>query len=358
MHFTELETPCALVDITRLDANIQNWSAYMDARGVGLRPHTKTSKTPQVIQRQVDAGAVGLTVATLGEAEVLVDHGFDNIFQAYPLWVANKHRAQRLRDLHERCELIVGVESVPAAKLLGAAVKSSGRPLRVLVEVDAGLHRTGIDPDRAATVARAAENAGLLVMGAFTYGGHTYGSTLPAEAADDEVRALEAAAERLTNAGFSASILSAGSTPTSKLSARRPVTDERAGTYVFHDAQQVSLKTASLDEVAFTIAATVIADYEDGRFVVDAGSKILGSDKPAWRESYGMFFNYGNANLYSLSEHHGVAHSPSNRPSLGEIVQIAPNHVCLAVNLVDRMYACIDGEVVDEWVVAGRGKNF
>jgi D-serine deaminase-like pyridoxal phosphate-dependent protein len=353
-----IDTPTVVVDLDVLESNIRGWAARFAERGVGLRPHTKTSKCLPIVQRQVDAGAVGLTVATLGEAEVLADAGFDRLFQAYPLWAGRPERARRLRDLHERVSFTVGVESVEAAAALGAAVRGSSRPLGVLVEIDPGLHRSGVLPSEVATVARAALDAGLDVQGAFTFGGHGYGPCdAPAHAADDEVRCLEQAAEALAGVGVTSPVLSAGSTPTATLSARPPVTDERPGTYVFHDHQQVALGVAGWDEVALCVAATVVASHADGRFVLDTGSKALAADRPAYVDGHGKIPAYPDAELRSLSEHHCVAWTTGPRPRVGDVVAVVPNHCCTVVNLVDELTVVRHGEVVDVWPVASRGRN-
>lgn len=353
-----IDTPTVIVDIDVLERNITTWATRMADRGVGLRPHTKTSKCIEVIRRQVDAGAVGLTVATLGEAEVLADAGFTELFQAYPLWAGRPDRARRLRALHERVELMVGVESVEAAAALGRAVAGSERPLRVLVELDPGLHRSGVRPDEVVDIARAAHDAGLDVRGAFTFGGHGYAACDAApNAGDDEVRTLTLAAELLTAAGFEPSVLSAGSTPTALHSARGPVTDERPGTYVFQDSQQVTLGVASLGEVAMVVAATVVASHADGRFVLDTGSKAIAADRPVWAKGHGRVPAYPDAELRSLSEHHCVGWTTGPRPKVGEVVAVVPNHACVVVNLVDTLTVVRNGVIVDEWAVASRGRN-
>lgn len=353
-----LDTPVAVIDLDVLESNITAMAALLRDRGVGLRPHTKTSKCLEVIRRQVDAGVVGLTVATLGEAEVLADAGFTSLFQAYPLWAGRPDRARRVRDLHDRCTFMAGVESAEGAAALGAAVRGSTRPLPVLVEIDPGLHRTGVTPDALLPVAHAAARAGLDVAGAFTFGGHAYAACdAPHDAADDEVRVLEEARHLLTEAGFDVRVLSAGSTPTARLSARPPVTDERPGTYVFQDCQQVALGSAAPDAIALVVAATVVASHADGRFVVDAGSKVLGSDRPVWLPGFGTIAEYPDAVIRSLSEHHAVAWTTSPRPRVGDLVRIVPNHCCVVVNLADRLTVVRDGRVVDTWAVASRGRN-
>lgn len=353
-----IDTPTVVVDLDVLDRNIARWAELMRDRAVGLRPHTKTSKCIPIIQRQVAAGVVGLTVATLGEAEVLADAGFDEVFQAYPVWAGRPDRARRLRALHERVSLMVGVESVDAAAALGAAVAGSTKALPVLIELDPGLHRSGIEVSEVVAIARAAADAGLEVRGAFTFGGHGYATCDAApDAGDDEVRTLAAAAELLGAAGFEPSVLSAGSTPTALHSARTPVTDERPGTYVFQDAQQVQLGTASMSEVALAVAATVVASHTDGRFVLDTGSKAIAADRPTWAKGHGLLPAYPDAELRSLSEHHCVAWTTGPRPRVGDIVAVVPNHSCVVVNLFDELTIVQDGEVVDHWRVSSRGRN-
>jgi D-serine deaminase-like pyridoxal phosphate-dependent protein len=351
-------TPTVVVDIDVLERNIALWAERLRERGVGLRPHTKTSKCIPVIRRQVEAGAVGLTVATLGEAEVLADAGFTELFQAFPLWAGQPERARRLRELHERVNLMVGVESADSAAALGRAVAGDTRPLGVLIELDPGLHRSGVAPAEAVSVARAAADAGLRVRGAFTFGGHGYAACDAApRAGDDEVSALAAAAESLSAAGFEVDVLSAGSTPTALHSARGPVTDERPGTYVFQDAQQVQLSVAPMSEVALVVAATVVASHADGRFVLDTGSKAIAADRPQWARGHGLLPAYPEAELRSLSEHHCVGWTTGQRPKVGEVVAVVPNHCCVVVNLVDELTVVRNGEVIDRWPVASRGRN-
>jgi D-serine deaminase-like pyridoxal phosphate-dependent protein len=353
-----IDTPTVVVDVDVLEHNITSWAARLGDRNVGLRPHTKTSKCIPVIQRQVDAGVVGLTVATLGEAEVLADAGFEDLFQAYPLWAGHPDRARRLRALHERLNLMVGLESVESATALGTATRRSDGALPVLIEVNSGLDRSGVRPEDVVPIAQAASDAGLEVLGAFTFGGHGYADCdAPPQAGDDEVQSLAVAAELLVDAGFEPAILSAGSTPTALHSARPPVTEERPGTYVFHDAQQVTLGVADLSDVAMVVLATVVASHRDGRFVLDSGSKTIAADRPPWVPGHGLLPAYPDAQLRSLSEHHCVGWTSGPRPAVGDVVAVIPNHACVVVNLVDGLTVVRGGEIVDVWAVASRGMN-
>lgn len=362
------DTPVAVVDVTALERNIHALANRLAERSVGVRPHTKTSKCIEVITRQVDAGAMGLTVATLGEAESLVAHGFGTIFHAYPVWAGTESRARRVRSLHEECEYLVGVESLEAATALAAAARGSRSPLRVAIEVDCGMHRSGVTIDRVGLLARRCTDLGLDVRGAFTFGGHAYASCdAPPQAGDDEVRTLADARDALRSVGIEPTVLSAGSTPTAMHSARPPVTDERPGTYVFLDRQQVALGAGDMEEVSLYVLTTVVASHPDGRFVLDAGSKSLSTDRPAWLEGFGFLPAYPEATVARLSEHHAVCTTTGSRPHIGEVLALVPNHCCVVVNLTDSLHAVDSLDPLDpftpgtstgeRWAVVSRGHN-
>src|SRR3954469_6771283 len=233
-----VDTPYVVVDLDRTDARIERTASVMRERGVALRPHTKTHKSIAFARRQIAAGAVGLTVATVGEAEVFVDAGFDDVFIAYPV-MALGMRAERLRRLAGRCSLSVGADSVEGVRALAAALSSmepaasASRP-RVLIEIDVGGSRTGARPGRAGELTRAAVDLRLEVTGVFPHAGHGYaGRAERVAAAEDEVVRLTEAAESLQAHGVEPLVVSAGSTPTAELSARGAVTEERPGTYIF-----------------------------------------------------------------------------------------------------------------------------
>src|SRR5918999_2999580 len=237
-----IDTPAVVVDLDVVERNIASMADAMSARRIRLRPHFKTHKSIRVARMQLDCGAAGVTVGTVGEAEVIAAAGIDDIFIAYPVWAAGP-KASRIRRLHESIRLVVGVDSEEAARALGVAVRGTPRPLEVLVEVDSGDRRTGVASDeRAVRVGEAANAAGLEVRGVFTHGGHSYRARgAAADAARDEWAGLGAAADALRAAAFDVRDVSAGSTPTALLSPADSITEERPGTYVFGDRQQVVL---------------------------------------------------------------------------------------------------------------------
>jgi len=247
-----IDTPALVIDLDVAEANSRRLAGTLAARGMTLRPHAKTHKSVALAELQLQTGARGITVGNLGEAEVMADGGIDDLFIAYPIW-AEGPKAGRLRALHDRADLrlLVGFDSAGGAERLAAAVAGSGRPLRVMLELDPGYHRTGVLPAAAAAVARAGTDAGLEVVGLFTHGGHGYaGIDAVAGAAADEVRTLTEGRDALRDAGIDVEILSAGSTPTMIGAAHGPVSEIRAGTYLVGDRQQVSLGSVAPESVA------------------------------------------------------------------------------------------------------------
>ncbi len=355
----DLDTPFLVVDRDVLDANLLAMAGLAAERGIALRPHAKTHKCLEIARRQLALGATGLTVATVGEAEVFADAGCDDLFIAYPVWAAGR-RAERLRTLAERVTLSVGVDSTDSAQRLVTAL--AGTSARALVELDSGHHRSGVQPDQAGRLAVAAERAGLPVAGVFTFPGHGYGPGNRAPAAADEARTLAGAAAALRRAGLEPVVRSGGSTPTANLvepgSAGDGLTEMRPGVYVFNDAQQVELGSADWNAVALTAMATVVS-RRPGTVVLDAGSKTLGVDQPGWVTGAGRLPDHPDARVVALSEHHATVAFPSGvaTPTLGSMVRVAPNHVCNAVNLADELVVLAQGQVVDRWLVAARGKN-
>nr|WP_261977982.1 alanine racemase [Gordonia sp. NB41Y] len=380
---TTPDTPYLRVSTDRLEANLAAMAARASVLGVDLRPHAKTHKCIELARRQIDHGAVGLTVATIGEAEVFAaaaaDTGCRDLFLAYPLWVT-PHKGARLRALARDVAVRVGVDSVAAAARLGAEV-GAGRlaaetgpfhPVTVWSRSTPGQHRTGVVPEQAGVVAAAAVDAGLDVVGVFTFPGHGYGPAPAREAAaTQEAQTLAVAAEALRVRGIEPAVISGGSTPTAGFADAATLTELRPGVYPFQDAQQVELGTCDITQVALTVVTTVV--HRTGhRVVVDAGSKVLGADRPAWATGFGRVTDVPDAVIVALSEHHAVIEYPAEfaagaLPDPGAVITVIPNHVCSAVNLADVLVldspvpgvpaAGAAPEPVSVWPVAARCAN-
>jgi D-serine deaminase-like pyridoxal phosphate-dependent protein len=352
-----LETPALLLDLDIMEANLAAMAARLRDRGIALRPHAKTHKSARVARCQLDHGATGLTVATIGEAEVFAGHGFTDLFIAYPVF-ATGAKAVRLAELARRVRLRIGVESEAGARALARALRHAGTaaPAEVMIEIDSGQHRTGVPPGAAGELAATCRSLGLDVAGVFTHGGHAYarpGSGTGAAA--DEDGALHHAAQRLAAAGFDVREVSAGSTPTVHFAGSH-VTEERPGTYVFNDRQQLTLGGCQPGQVAVTVAATVVSTTVSGQAVIDAGSKALASDRPSWLAGHGSVPGLGGALVTSVSEHHGLIDLGGQpAPAVGAIVTVIPNHACTAVNLFDRYTLLRSGQLAGTWPVDARG---
>ena len=350
-------TPYLRVDLDRLQANVDRVAARAREAGVALRPHAKTHKSPAVGRLQLAAGAVGLTVATVGEAEVFVDAGADDVFIAYPLWI-DADRARRLRDLASRADVAIGVDSTEAARRAAEALGGSG--VALLVEVDCGHHRSGCRPEQAGSLAAYAAEAGLDVRGVFTFPGHSYAADALASAAHDEARALATAVASFRAAGLEPDVVSGGSTPSLAHADTDLLTELRPGVYVFGDAQQWELGALDPADLALTCRATVVS-HAGGRLVLDSGSKALGADRAAYATGWGRLPAYADARVVLLSEHHAVVDlAGAPLPPLGSRVDVAPNHVCAAANLADTLWvgaAEVDDDALEAWPVAARGRN-
>lgn len=355
-----LVTPVLVVDADVLDRNIARMAQAARTGGFALRPHAKSHKCAEIAGRQLRAGAVGLSVATLSEAEALAAAGVDDLFVAYPLWL-DAGKARRLHRLADKVALRVGADSAQAVRRLADAVRGSDRRVEVLVEVDCGAGRTGVPAADAGRVAEAAAEAGLLVVGAFTFPGQGYDHDPGARerAARDEERALAEAAESLRERGLRAEVLSGGSTPTAAHRRPGPVGELRPGVYVFNDAQQLAIGTCTADDLALCVATTVISRPAPGRLVLDAGSKVLGSDRSPWVTGHGYLPRYPDAVVTALWEHHAVVRLPEGvpAPALGSVLALVPHHVCTPVNLADELLIARGGVELDRWRVAARGAN-
>jgi D-serine deaminase-like pyridoxal phosphate-dependent protein len=354
----DLPTPALVVDLDRLETNLDRMAARCRALGVALRPHAKTHKCVEIARLQAARGARGLTVSTLHEARVFADHGFDDLSWAFPVPLG---RVAEARELAERVTLHLVVDSAAAVE----ALEAGGFPFHVWLEVDTGQHRSGVDPDGSAAVELARRLAGhptLRFDGLLTHGGHAYRGPGEAPAAARQERDLVAGlADRLRGAGVEVPALSVGSTPGLAAVDRLDGIDEvRPGNYAFYDGTQVWLGSCTAADCAATVVATVVSSQPGaGRSVVDAGALALSKDPGPpgcghWGATFaGLTSRAGDrldpgARLTSLSQEHGVL--AAERP-VGSRVRILPHHSCLAVACFDHLWAVRGERVVDRWRV-------
>jgi D-serine deaminase-like pyridoxal phosphate-dependent protein len=360
VQLEDLDTPAVLIDLDILERNIRRMAERAAACGVALRPHGKTHKLLEVARLQRAAGARGLTLAKLGEAEVFAAAGFDDIFVAYP--VVGALKARRALALARNIRLALGVDSAEGALTLSAVFDEADARLDILLKVDVGYHRVGVPPERALeTATRIAELPGLRLRGIFTHAGQGYAAETPdaVEAAGRlEGKTLSRTAEELRRAGLAMDVVSVGSTPTAPHAMRMAgVTECRPGNYVYHDASQVSLGTCGLEDCALSVLATVASAPAPERAVLDAGSKTLSSDPLRPRPGgFGLVLGT-RSRLDRLSEEHGVvAVDAADRFRVGQRVRILPNHSCVVSNLHDRVFAVRGDRVEAVWTLAARGR--
>jgi D-serine deaminase-like pyridoxal phosphate-dependent protein len=351
-----IDTPEAVVVLDTVQSNVSGMQEFATARGLDLRPHVKTHKCIEIGRLQIDAGACGITAGTVREAEVFADAGFGDIFLAYPIWAAGSKPA-RIRHLADSIRLRVGVDSSAAIDRLADSMHGASSRLQVVVEVDCGAHRSGVAPEVAGELARYAAKAGLEPVGVYTYpgqGGSGPEARIPA--ADQQLAALETAVQSLRALDVEPVVVSAGSTPTVEYSDRAPITEIRPGEYVFCDLDNVRLGACGEDQVALFVAATVVSDTMPDHVIVDVGTKALGREGSP-EKGYGRALGVGDGRLLKLNEYHGfLAVDPADRPAVGTVLAVVPNHVCPVVNNYDELVVTdADGASLDRWAVAARG---
>lgn len=371
VELSSLPTPSVLVDLDRVERNIERMQAAATARGLRLRPHAKTHKSIALARQQIDRGAVGVCCAKLGEAEVLAAGGIEDIRLPYPLHPVN---ADRVLALLDRTRLSFIVDDLEVARGWSAALHGRGAEVDVLVKVDVGFHRCGIDPDgtgAAETVIRIAELPGLRFCGLLSHAGHAYGAASETELAAiaaAEARLLGTLSSSIAMAGGIVSEVSVGATPTARFSVQQEnVTEIRPGNYIYYDRTQVGLGAATWNDCALTVLARVVSTGPD-RVVLDSGSKTLTNDLARAFGSapgYGVVFEDLDAAapqpslvIERLSEEHAnVRVLEGRRPvNTGDLVRILPNHSCVVSNLVDRAWAVRGQEVVGEIPIDARGR--
>jgi D-serine deaminase-like pyridoxal phosphate-dependent protein len=357
------ETPAALVDLERVRRNLDTAMAYCEAHGLGWRPHVKTHKSPELGALQVARGARGLTVATPREAEVMAAVCGDLLLAHPPVGP----KVERILRLPESVRLTVALDSPDLAATLAEAASGAGRTVGVLIEIDVGMGRVGLPhPDDVVSLARQLRSlekgGGLEWRGILFYPGHIrVAASEQAPLLADVSKRLGRVLVALGQAGLHPEIVSGGSTPTFFQSHQiAGLTEIRPGTSIFHDRDSVGLGVAHLDEVAYTVLATVVSVGVPGQAVVDAGSKALAKEEfralPG-EGGYGQLLDRPEVRVSGVSEEHGILELSSTdwRPRVGDRVRIVPNHVCVSVNLQDRLLAW-DGSTLRPLALSGRGR--
>ena len=362
--WSSIDTPALLVDLDLMEANIRRWQRAFDDAGVAFRPHIKTHKSPAIAACQLAAGAVGLAVAKVAEAEVFAAAGVRDLAVTYP--VVGPAKWQRLAELARTCTITVNVESEFAARGLSAAATTAGSELLVHLDVDIGAHRSGVQPEDAEALGRLVmELPGLELDGITGFRTVAFPGAAgrsPDELGREEGELLVQLAERLRAAGLPIRTVAAGSTPTARAVATVPgITEVRAGTYVFGDGLMTAWGACRPDKIALTILCTVVSRPLPERATIDGGSKTFAGDIPAGvvpgLAGHGRAVDI-DAFIEAMNEEHGMVRlAPGVDPAVGDRLRFVPNHVCTAVNLSDELFGIRNGRIVTVWPIEARGKR-
>jgi D-serine deaminase-like pyridoxal phosphate-dependent protein len=362
MHISEIDTPALLIDLDVFERNVARVANYAREHGLRLRPHTKTHKSPAVGKRQLESGAAGLTVAKVGEAEVMLRSGTPDLLVAYP--VIGRSKLDRLMEVARRTQVTVALDSMFAARQLSDAARAAQVTVGVLAETDVGLGRVGVCPGE--DLLELAQ--GILRLPRLTFEGITF---YPGHIKDTSEHGLTQLAalgavvqsiiEDFRRAGIGLNIVSGGSTPTLFLSHEvNGVTEIRPGTYVYNDVNTVRSGGCEWQDCAASILVTVVSTARPNQIIVDGGSKTFSTDRLAVSSevTFGRVTDSPESVFQKINEEHGYIDVTRARRdfAIGDRLQIIPNHICVAVNLHERVYGVRNGEVEEVWDVEGRGK--
>ena len=350
-HYSELDTPAVLIDLDRAESNLKKAQDAADKAGIALRPHIKTHKLPFFAKKQVELGAVGITVQKLGEAEVMADAGLTDLLLTFNIIGAAKRA--RLKALHERVTIRTVADSPECVTGLAHAFNNAEHRLGVFVECDTGMGRCGVQsPAAALDLARQIIAApGLDFAGLMTY---------PAAGKYREAAQwLAAARDVFANQGVDLPAITTGGTPDiwHMDEAADVATEYRPGTYIYMDRSQVAAGAASLEDCALTVLATVVSRPTETRAIIDAGSKALTSDLLGL-VGHGHIVEFPDARIVGLSEEHGTLDisACASKPNIGDLVRIIPNHCCPVTNLFDQVHLIRKDQSIQTMDVAARGR--
>jgi len=360
MNIAELDTPALVIDLDIMERNLRRVADYCKAHSLRLRPHTKTHKVPAVGRKQLDSGAVGLTVAKVGEAEVMLGANPPDLLVAYP--VMGRSKLERLMQVARKTRVTVATDNLGIAEQLSDAAREAQVEVGVLAEVDAGLNRVGVSPGpELIELARGMLRLpNLRFEGIDFYPGHIRDT---GERGLEQIRKLneliQCILDDFRREGIEVRVVSGGSTPSLFHSHEvRGVNEIRPGTYVYNDVNTVASGACTFDDCAVSILVTVVSTARPGQIIVDGGSKTFSSDTAAPPSVHGRLVEAPEAAFYRVNEEHGyvdITHAKRDF-EVGERLHVIPAHVCVAVNLHEYVYGKRGEQIEEVWKVEGRGK--
>ncbi len=366
MHYLHIDTPALLIEKDILSKNIESMQKYADVNQVHLRPHTKTHKMPELAKRQEAAGAIGITVAKVGEAEVMAKNGLENIFIANE--IVGKTKVQRIRKLAETIDISFGIDSVYQVNEIDEVFEGAAKKAQVLVEIEVGEQRSGvIEEEDFRTVVGAVKNSrNLHLKGIFSHDGHTYAAENVDECKklyNDSVQRTLRFAEIAKEMGLDPEVVSIGSTPPFlfKFEIPKGVTEIRPGTYILMDASQSNV-IGSYETCAATVLTTIISKPTKERVITDVGAKGITAQTRTkgitTTKGLGKIKEFENVYVHGVFDEHAIIYNEAfnSQVSVGDKVQIIPNHICPVSNLHEKAYLVSNGEVLEEILIECRGK--
>ena len=356
MKIEEIETPALIIDFDRFNNNMKKMQEHVESKGCSLRPHFKTHKSPLIAHMQVEKGAVGITCAKLGEAEVLARSGIKSILIANQ--IVDTSKIKRLAGLSKYCEIIVAVDNLKNLDDLNDAAVAFNTTISILIELDIGMGRCGVRSEIEALqlASKIGDLSRLRLKGIMGYEGHC---VFIKDGKERELKTNEALGklvhlkDHLINSGFPIEIVSGGGTGTHKyFSSFIGVTELQAGSYIFMDDKYNSIEDVDYENSLFLLS-TVISKPQKGLAIIDAGMKSI-----TMEFGLPMVISRQEMVLDKLSEEHGIikidlAHDDLN---IGDKVFLMPSHGCTTINLHDKYFVSSKGLLTDIWEISGRGK--
>lgn len=367
MNYKDLETPSLIVDLDVLDQNILHMQNLASENNLELWPMIKTHKSNYILKKQISAGAKGILVAKISEAEKLLDSGVKEIMLAYP--IIGEKKLMRVAELSKKVSLYLSVDSVKSTDIINSLGKSLGKVFNIIILIDSGLNRLGIAPEKILQFYNDVKDYPYIkIKGIGTHAGHVYACRSKEEVIEvskQEVSSISLAAKNLIKKNLELDIISIGSTPTILVAKDFGLVKQiRPGNYVFNDAIQLALGVREKSNCALTVMTSVISIRENGEAIIDAGSKSLCLDKGAHGndniKGYGMVKGKEDIIITSLSEELGKIKYDINKHNieLGDILEIIPNHSCTTTNMFEKAFGFRKGEFIEEIDISARGMKY
>jgi len=366
MKYVELDTPALLIDRNIMLANLYSMQKYADECNVNLRPHTKTHKTPKLAKLQEEIGATGITVAKVGEAEVMAKNGLKNIFIANE--IVGKAKIERIRKLSETIDISFGIDNAYQVNEIEEVFEGATKKAQVLVEIEVGEERSGIiEEDDFRTLLEAVKTCkNVELRGIFSHDGHSY----KAESIEqcklffiESVQRTLRFAEIAEEMNLKPNVVSIGSTPPFmfKFDIPEGITEIRPGTYILMDSAQANA-IGTYDRCAASVLTTIISKPTKERVITDVGAKGITAQTRnkglTTTKGLGRIKEFEDVYISGVFDEHAIIYNEdfSNQVNVGDKVQIIPNHICPVVNLHEKAYLISEGEVMEELLIECRGK--